>query len=142
MNDAERPGGGSSSGSAYAKHPDDRAYRVRVLAAWKAVAWLTFPAVFVAMVSAGAGEWISDWAERGFLDGEIWEGFVLAPLHWAAIAAAGAIALYSTVIKWFWDAWDQEVKYIPMSEEFAQGEAPPGRPALSSEHPGEEPERP
>ncbi|MDZ4278813.1 MAG: hypothetical protein U1B78_06720 [Dehalococcoidia bacterium] len=121
------------------KHPDEREYRVRVLAAWKALAWLTFPAVFLAMASAGVGEWLSDWAERGFLNGEIWEGFVLAPLHWAAIAAVGAVALYSTAVKWLWDAWDHDIKYVPMSEEFVRDasalpplpERPPARPPSS-----------
>ncbi len=94
------------------KHPDDHEYRVRVLAAWKAATWLTFPIVFAVIAGTGVGQWISNWAERGFLDGEVWEGFVLTPVLWAAIAAAGAVALYSTVIKWFWDAWDRNVKYV------------------------------
>ena len=99
------------------KHAGDHDYRVHVLAACKALAWLSFPAVFIAMAIAGVGHWISNWAERGFLNGKIWEGYVLSPLMWAAIAALVAVAAYSTVVEWFWDAWDRKVKYIPIGKE-------------------------
>lgn len=89
-----------------------REYRVRVLAAWKAIAWLTIPAIFALMLATGVGQWLSDWAERGFLDGELWEGFVLTPAMWAAVAAVFAAGAYSSIVKWFWDTWDRNAKYV------------------------------
>lgn len=103
---------------------EDREYRIGVLAAWKAIAWLSFPAVFIIMAWLGVGEQISDWAERGFLDGELWEGFVLAPLHWAAIAALVALGVYSTVVKWIWDTWDRRVKYVRALERDTPADQP------------------
>jgi hypothetical protein len=88
-----------------------REYRVRVLAAWKAIAWLTIPLVFAVMVATGAGGWLSGWAQGGFLDGELWEGFVLTPAMWAGVAAVFAAGGYSSVVKWFWDTWDRNTKY-------------------------------
>lgn len=86
-------------------------YRINVLATLKAIAWLSVPPVYILIASLGIGQWISDWAERGFLDGEIWEGFVLTPLMWAAIAAVVAVSVYSSIVKWIWDVWDRREKY-------------------------------
>ena len=87
-----------------------RERRVSVLGALKAFGWLVFPVVFAIMLATGAGQWISDWTEAAFLAGNPWQRF-LAPLLWAAIAAAGVVLLYSSLIKWLWDLWDRAVKY-------------------------------
>lgn len=91
--------------------PEARRSRVGVLAALKALAWLVFPAVYLPLAFTGAGQWISDWAERGFLDDETWQRYVVSPALWAAAGAAAAVALYSTLVKWAWDLWDGKVKY-------------------------------
>ncbi|MEX2157989.1 MAG: hypothetical protein WEB04_01150 [Dehalococcoidia bacterium] len=89
-----------------------RQHRVRVLSAWKALAWLTFPAVMAAMVYWGAAGWAPDIFDVGLLDKELKE-FALTPYLWAAVAAAFAVGVYSTIVKWIWDGWDQRVKYEP-----------------------------
>ena len=88
-----------------------RNHRVRILSAWKALAWLTAPAVVAIMAVAGGGEFVSGWANLGFLEDDPWKDWLLMPITWAAVAAVCAVVLYSTVVKWCWDAWDHSVKY-------------------------------
>jgi len=88
-----------------------RRRRVSVLVALKALAWLVFPAVYFSLLFTGGGQWISGWAEQTFLDDEGWRRYVLSPALWAAGAAAVAVGVYSTVVKWAWDLWDRKVKY-------------------------------
>lgn len=89
-----------------------RQHRVRVLSAWKALAWLTFPGVAAVMVLLDAGSWAPHVFHAGLLDKSL-RDFSLTPYLWAAVAAAFAVVLYSTIIKWTWDSWDQRVKYEP-----------------------------
>ncbi len=85
-----------------------REYRIDVLATWKALAWLVFPIVFAIVAPTNVGERIAHWFQRGFLQHISW-GFT--PLFWATVAEIVATVVYSTVIKWAWDAWDRDVKY-------------------------------
>lgn len=89
-----------------------RRHRVRVLSAWKALAWLTFPGVAAVMVVLDAGSWAPHFFHVGLLDKSL-KDFSLTPYLWAAVAAAFAVVVYSTIIKWTWDSWDQRVKYEP-----------------------------
>lgn len=107
---------------------EERKYRVHVLATLKAVAWTSFPAVFAVMAWCRVGEGIAGWAQHGFLKGDPW-GFVLSPLMWAAVVALVAVALYSTLIKYAWDAWDRSVKYAAPLEGKETSSAESGKPA-------------
>ncbi len=104
------------------KYEGDHEYRVQVLAVWKAITWLSFPAVFALMAWFGVGEWIADWAKHGFLKERPW-GSALSPLMWAAVATVFAVGAYSTIIKWTWDAWDRDVKYTPVTHSHDGDEA-------------------
>ena len=88
----------------------DHEYRINVLASLKAIAWLSVPVVFAIMAVSGVGEGIANWADYEIFNNKIAE-WTLSPFLWAGVAALAAVAAYSTVIKWIWDAWDKREKY-------------------------------
>lgn len=101
-------------GAALQMDTEARKRRVNRLAFLKALVWLVGPAVFVPLLLTG-GQGISDWAAQGFLGNETLRRHFLSPVLWAAVAAIGAVCVYSTVVKWAWDFWDRKVKYRPPS---------------------------
>lgn len=107
-------------------------YRINVLATFKAISWLVVLATLVAMVWSGQGQFISDWIEVSFLDTDFLERWILTPVSWTVIAAAGSMFVYSTVIKWLWDSWDREAKYLPADTTAkAPTKGPAGAPGAS-----------
>jgi len=88
-----------------------RRRRVQFLALLKSLAWLAGPAVYASLALSGGGQWISEWAGGSFLGGDAWRRYFVSPILWSALGAAGAVMLYSSVVKWAWDLWDGKVKY-------------------------------
>jgi hypothetical protein len=88
-----------------------RRRRVQLLALLKSLAWLVGPVVYASLALSGGGQRISAWAGGSFLSGDAWHRYLLSPILWSAIGAAGAVMLYSSVVKWAWDFWDRRVKY-------------------------------
>jgi hypothetical protein len=90
-----------------------RRTRVQVLAGFKGLAWLAAPLTAAAVALGGGADWLTDQiADVLGLGGDI-------PSALGAIGAAGAgavfvVVVYSTVVKWFWNAWDNRVKYRPL----------------------------
>jgi hypothetical protein len=87
-----------------------RRTRVQVLAAFKGLAWVMAPISAVAVAFSGGADWISD--QIVSLTGI--GGDIPSLLGAAGAATAGAaivVVVYSTIVKWFWNLWDNRVKY-------------------------------
>jgi hypothetical protein len=102
------------------------------LAAFKGLAWIMAPLTAAGVALSGGADWITDQSvSLTGIGGDI--PTLLGAAGAAAVGGTFVVVVYSTVVKWFWNLWDNQVKYRPLT---AQQPVPaPAIPTSPAGHP-------